>query len=363
MTNALVSRAVSRAARRVAMVGSCIGIAERIGVMGLALLLLPLTTRAEPITLKLSFITSDRSNIYQCYVEPFVDAVNGGGAGIVQIKVYFSGAISPVMTEQARLALDGVADLAYVVPGYTPKQFPDVSVLELPGLFSNEIGSSLVFARLAAAGALEGYRKFFVVGAFVTVGESIHSRKPIATLAELKGQRIRVNNSITGSAIRKLGAVPTLLAVNRTMEALSQGKLDGVTVPAALLSEFGFGRLTTHHYLLELGGAPVSLVMSREKFASLPPRAREIIRKYSGAWLSERGATCFDEKNRETVAQLRGDRRRTVVKPSPADLVAARRVLASVIEEWAAQSPHNQELLALVRAEIAKLHSPMEAKP
>ena len=95
-----------------------------------------------------------------------------------------------------------------------------------------------------------------------------------------------------------------------------------MTVPPSLLFEFGFGRLTTHHYLLEFGGAAVSLVMSREKFASLPPRAQEIIRKYSGDWLSERGAACFDAKNRETVAQLKADRRRTVVEPSSADVAA-----------------------------------------
>ena len=327
------------------------------------LILVPALAAADPVTLKLSFITSDRSSLYQCYVEPFVDAVNAGGVGIVQIKVYFSGAISPAMTEQARLALDGAADLVYVVPGYTPKQFPDVSVLELPGVFRNEREASLVFARLAAAGAFEGYQKFLVVGAFVTIGESIDSRKPIATLAELEGQRLRVNNSITSSAIRMLGAVPTLVPVNQTMDALSQGKLDGVTVPPALLFEFGFGRLATHHYLLEFGGAPVTLVMSREKFASLPPRAQEIIRKYGGDWLSERGADCFVAKNRETVAQLKADARRTVVEPSSADVAAADRVFQSVTEEWAAQSPRNRELLALARAEIAKLRSQNETRP
>ncbi len=333
-----------------------------VGAAALALLL-PLAARAEPITLKLSFITSDRSNIYQCYVKPFVENVNADGTGIVQIKVYFSGAINPAMTEQAKLVLDGTADLAYVVPGYTPKQFPDIPVLELPGLFRNEIGSSLVFARLAAAGALEGYRKFFVVGAFVTGGETIHSRKPIAKLADLKGQTIRANNQMIAISLRKLGAVPSLLPINRTMDALSQGKLDGVTVATSVLMEFGFGRLTNRHYLLPLGGALISLVMNREKFASLPPRAREIIRKYSGDWLSERGAACFDEQNREMAAKLKADRRRSVVEPSPADLVAARRVFASVVEEWAARSPHNRELLALVKAEIAKLHPSTEVRP
>jgi len=326
-------------------------------------LLLPATAVAAPVTLKLSFVTSDRSNIYQCYVKPFVDAVDADGAGLVQIKVYFSGAISPAMPEQAQLVLDGAADLAYVVPGYTPRQFPDISVLELPGLFRNERESSLTFARLAAAGALEGYRKFFVVGAFVSEGESIHSRKPVATLADLKGQQIRVNNQVEAETLRKLGAVPTLLPINRTMEALSQGKLDGVTVPSSILTEFGFARLANNHYLLPLSGVLISLVMSREKLASLPRRAQEIIVKYSGKWLSEQGAGCFVAKNREMAAKLKADPRRTVVEPSSTDLATGREVFSSVVEDWANESPRHRELLALVESELAKLRSTKETRP
>ena len=328
----------------------------QVGAVTIALLL-PATAVAEPVTLKLSFITSDRSSIYQCYVKPLVDAVNADGAGIVQIKVYFSGAINPDMPKQAQLVLKGAADLAYVVPAYTPSQFPDISVLELPGLFRNEREASLVFARLAAAGALEGYRKFYVVGAFVTEGESIHSRKPIAMLADLKGQRIRVNNQVEAETLRKLGAVSFLVPINRAMEDLSQGKLDGVTVPTSVLTEFGFARLTNNHYLLPLGGALVSLVMNRENLGSLPPPAQEIIRKYSGDWLSEQGADCFVVKNREMVARLKADRRRTVVEPSSTDLATAHEVFPSVVEDWAGESAHNRELLGMVEAELAKIRS------
>ncbi len=323
----------------------------------LALAFLPALANADSITLKLSFITSDRSNLYQCYVKPFVDAVNADGAGIVNIKVYFSGAISREMAEQAELVLRGDADLAYVVPGYSPHQFPDISVLELPGLFRNEREASLVFGRLVALGALEEYRKFFVVGAYVTT-ETIHSRKPIASLADLKGQTIRANNPILAASLHKLGANPSLLPINRTMEALSLGKLDGVTVATAAMTEFGFSRLTNHHYLLPLGGAPISLVMNRHKLASLPPPAQEIIRKFSGEWMSERGAACFEASNRQTAATLRTERRRTVVEPSPADLATAQKAFTSVVDQWAAESPHHRALLTLVQAELRKLRPP-----
>ena len=337
--------------------------AFNLAAVALVLSLVPAFAAAGPITLKLSFFTSNRSNIYQCQIGPFVDAVNADGAGMVQIKVYFSGTISPVLADQPKLVLDGTADLAIAVPGNSPQRFPDSAVFELPGLFRDEREASRIFTRLVEAGALKGFKPFFVVGAFVSDGESIHSRKQIATIADLKGQKIRVNNEIEAKSLRKLGAIPVLLPLNKTMDALGEGKIDGATVAPAMVFEFGFGRLTSHHYLLHLGAVPTALVMNRKKLESLPKPAQALIRKYSGEWLSSRASACFATKNRELAEKLKADRRRTVVEPSPADLAAARSVFASVTEEWAAQSPHNRELLELVRAEIAKLRSSKEMRP
>ncbi len=332
-------------------------------VMAIAAISCSRVVSAEEATLKFSFFTSDRSIIYQCQIKPFVDAVNAEGAGLVQIKVYFSGAISPVQSQQPQLVRDGIADLANVAPGYSPQLFPDTAVLELPGLFRDQREASLVFTRLIEAGALKGYRDFFVVGAFVSAGESIHSLKPIARLADLKGQTIRVNNEIEAVTLRKLGAVPRLLPLNRTMEELSKGELDGATVPPPMLFEFGYGRLTGNHYLLQLGGAPVTLLMNRKKLTALPVRAQEIIRKYSGEWMAEQEIACMEAKAHEIVAQLNADRRRTVVEPSSADLSTARKVFSSVVEDWAKESPRHRELLALVKSQIAKLRSPKETHP
>ena len=91
--------------------------ALHLAVVALALSLVPALAVADPVTLKLSFFTSDRSNIYQCQIKPFVEAVNADGAGVVQIKVYFSGTLSPVLADQPKLVLDGTADLAIAVPG------------------------------------------------------------------------------------------------------------------------------------------------------------------------------------------------------------------------------------------------------
>lgn len=320
-------------------------------------LMLPLAAHAEPIKLKFSFFTSDRSNIYEAQIKPFVDAVNEEGKGLVEIEVYFSGAISKVQIAQPELVNDGTADMAIIVPGQSPEQFPDSAVMEMPGVFRTPLEASQVFYRLIEGNALKGFEEYIVLGAFVSAGESVHSRKPIATLADLNGQTIRTNNRTEAAALEKLGAIPVLLAINQTTEAISRGKIDGAAVPPAMLFEFGIGRVTSHHYMIHLGGAPTAMAMNRKKFESLPPRAQAIIRKYSGQWLIEKAVTGMDMVDQQVLEQLKSDPRRTVTDPSQSDLDTIRRTFTSVVGQWAAASQHNRELFDRANAEIAKLRS------
>jgi len=150
-----------------------LSVAMRTTVVLIALLL-PLAARAEPIKLKFSFFTSDRSYIYQNSIKPFVDAINKEGKGLVEIEMYFSGTISSVQADQPQLVTDGIADLALIVPGRTPQKFSDTAVMELPGLYRDQREASLVFTRLTEAGDLKGYENFFVVGAFVADSKPSH---------------------------------------------------------------------------------------------------------------------------------------------------------------------------------------------
>jgi TRAP-type C4-dicarboxylate transport system substrate-binding protein len=319
--------------------------------------LLPSMAAAAPIELKFSFFTSDRSNIYQYDIKPFVDAVNDEGKGLIEIKMYFSGAISAVQAQQPQLVADDTADMALVVPAQSPDRFGDSAVMEMPGMFRDPREASLVFTRLIEAGALQGYGDFFVIGAYVSGPESIHSREPIAAIEDLKGLTIRTNNKTEAAVLQKLGAIPVLLAINQATDAINRDKIDAATFPPWLLFEFGIGRVANNHFMIQLGGVPTVLIMNRGKFASLPPAAQAIIRKYSGQWLAERSVAGFDALDEQTLEQLRSDPRRKVIDLSAADLESTRRVFASVVEDWAAMSPHNRELLTLVRSEIKTLRS------
>ena len=320
-------------------------------------LLWPLTAHGEPIKLKLSFFTSDRSVAYQTAVKPFVDAINHNGGNLVEIELYPSGTLGRVQKELPQLVLDGTADIAFIVPGQNPELFPDNAVVELPGLFRDVREATLTYTRLVANGVLAGYRDYFAIGAFATQPEVINSRKPIRDIAGLKGLRIRTNNNTQAKALARLGAVPKVLAFNETAAELSSGALDAATVPPAQLFDVGIGRLTSNHYLLGTSAAPLALLMNRKVFDRLPEPAKALILRYSGEWTAERFIAGYQVAEKTTLAEIEADNRRSVVVPSAADRATAQRAFKAIVDEWAAANPHHRALLTATEAELAKIRS------
>jgi TRAP-type C4-dicarboxylate transport system substrate-binding protein len=321
----------------------------------LSFALSPCAAIAEPIALKLAFFTSDQSKIYNIAVRPFVDAVNAHDS--IKIETYPSGILGKDQAKQPQMVRDGVADIAFVVLGPTGNQFPDRSVMELPGLFNDMAEATLVCTRLIASGMMEGFSDFYVIGAFATDPESIHTRPPVATLGDLKGKRIRANNMLEAGVLAKLGMYPVVLPIGKTAEAISRGTIDGAATAPLAMVDFGVGRVATHHFMLSLGPTVIAILMNRKKLESLSKENQAVIRQYSGEWLAARIVEGYAPYNKEIVEQLKSDPAREVVFPSQADIDVAAIAFKAARMEWAETSPHNRQLLNAAEAELRQLRS------
>ncbi|MDR3476244.1 MAG: TRAP transporter substrate-binding protein DctP [Devosia sp.] len=326
-------------------------------VAALAFALLPSPAGAQAVTLKLAFFASDQTTLFRATVQPFVDAVNAEGKGLVQIVVYSGGVLGRDVSQQPEAVLNGTADIAYLVPGYTPDRFPSNSVVELPGLFNDAREATLVYTRLIARNALRGYDDFVVLGAYVTEPETIHGRRPIDSIDDLKGRRIRINNTMETAALEKLGALPVPLELSQVADALSAGNIDATMLASVPLADFGVKRIATNHYFLGVSGAPIALVMSRKVFEALPQAARDLLMKYSGEWTAGRFIEIYTNASAKIVQELKVDPRRAVVFPSSSDLDRARSAFQSVIADWLKTDPGNQELLLAAENELAALRA------
>jgi TRAP-type C4-dicarboxylate transport system substrate-binding protein len=322
-----------------------------------ALALLPAVAAAEPIKLKLAFFSSDRNHLYRNLVKPFTDAVNAEGKGLVEIEVHLSGKLGADLRKQSRLPLDGAADFVAVVVPYEQAQFPDTYVVELPSLYRDAREASFAFTRLVAAGTIGGFDDFFVVGAVASDPETIHARPPVASLADLKGKRIRASNAVESAVMKALGMTPMSVPINEIAEAIGGGRLDGAYVPVLPMIAFGVGRIASNHYLLETSSVPLCLLMSRKRFDSLPGDVQAIIAKYSGEWLVQQFLQIDEAATALVMHQLESDSKRKVVLPSKPDMKTASAVFKSIVDDYAAGDPHDAALVDAARAEVAKQRS------
>jgi TRAP-type C4-dicarboxylate transport system substrate-binding protein len=315
------------------------------------------SAHADPVKLRFASFTSDTEQTLLTVFKPFADGASKDSDGAVQIDIFPNGALGRNPAQQAQMVADGIADIAWVVPSFTPGRFPETEVFELPGLFRSLEEGTMVFTRLTAAGKIESFKDFLPIATVTTAPYSIHARVPIKTLADLKGRKIRISSSIESETLRALGAVPVGMSTTEVAEALARGTVDGTTGHPSALFDFGQVRVVSSHYFIRLGAVPITILMNRTKFNSLPKAGQDAILKYSGMWTAHQFATNITAYNEGLMKKLTSDPARTIVTPTPADADTAQAAFDKVIDTWAAKSPGNKKMLELVRAEIAAVRT------
>ena len=178
------------------------------------------------------------------------------------------------------MVLDGVADIGFIVPPFTPGRFPDTEVMELPGHVSGPRGRhARLYAVCVSTACLKDYGDYVPIAMWATPPFSLHSNFPIASVKDLKGKKVRGSGVIQIESLKALGAVPVGMPPTEVPEALARRTIDASTSQPAVLFDFGLDRVTSHHYFMRLGVVPLAVVMNRKKFEALPKAGQDAIRK------------------------------------------------------------------------------------
>ena len=159
---------------------------------------------------------------------------------------------------------------------------PAANVLALPFLFRNFDHLHNILDHAIGDEILAGFRQHGFVGlAFYDSGSrSIYnSVRPVRSLAEMKGLRIRVQQSaLMFDMIKALGAEPIELPYGQVLTGLSTGLIDGAENNWPSYVTTNHYKLAPYYTLTEHTMGPEVLVMSLRAWESLSPEDQEIFR-------------------------------------------------------------------------------------
>jgi TRAP-type C4-dicarboxylate transport system substrate-binding protein len=302
-----------------------------------ALALSAMQVQAQPIELKLSYYVGDQHAMSQWLIR-WGEALEKRSNGRIVVKRFPGAQLGPAQ-QHYDLARTGRADLAWFFHGGTPGRFPLTELINLPYMVgSADAGTRVLNDPELRQKYLDPEHKGVKVLVLFThpPGQAHTVKKPVRTLADLKGQRVRFPSPPVRDFLEALGATPVGVVPTEMVEQLQKGALDGVMIDyggAGIAFRMG----GTVKYTTEFNAYVTSfgLAMNEEVWKKLAPDLQQVITDTTAAMLPEIGPAWDGIDAAGKKALMDGGMQ--VSKLSPEDELRARRVGAEVAESRLAE--------------------------
>jgi TRAP-type C4-dicarboxylate transport system substrate-binding protein len=187
--------------------------------------------------------------------------------GKVKVNVFWGESLAKGR-ELLKAVQTGIADMAYMASAYYVDQFPAAQLFGLPFTHPNLMVNILTVREMydkfpSLRAELEKYnlRPVYYTDGYMY---KLRTTKPVKSLAETKGLKIRATGAAQPKILKELGAFPVTVAGGETYEALLRGVLDGalwplhayiqykIIEPAPYTLNMGVTRFPVLHYPINL---------------------------------------------------------------------------------------------------------------
>jgi TRAP-type C4-dicarboxylate transport system substrate-binding protein len=299
------------------------------------------TASAQEVTLKFHHIWPASAMAPTRVIAPWCEKVAAESNNRIKCQMLHAmsgGGTPPQLVDRVK---DGVDDLTITLPGYTPGRFPAMEVFELPFMTNSaEVGAAAAwdFLQKYATKEFPGTK---VLATWVHDEGYVHTAsKPVKSLDDFRGLKLRAPTRQTNKLLAKLGATPVGMPVTGVADALSKGTIDGYVLPWEVIPAFKLHEMTKFHTETDpsrpaMYSAGFIFAMNQARYDSLPADLKKVIDNNSGAALSRQIGRIWDESQAvgRKAAQDRGN---TFIKLTPAETDQWVKASASLYDEWTA---------------------------
>ena len=214
-------------------------------------------------------------------IEQFKKDVEAATGGKVIVEVFpamqLGGAQENVTQVRA-----GTIMMTWVGMAFLSRTVPELEAVSLPFMFPNrEVAYKVMDGKIGALIDQKMADKGFISLGFMELGprQVTNSVRPIKTMADLKGLKIRLQPNETHLAtFRALGANPVAMDIREVYSAMEQKVIDGHENPYALIVDSRFYEVqkyvsnTAHFFDF------IAVVANRKKFEALAPEYQAAIK-------------------------------------------------------------------------------------
>jgi TRAP-type C4-dicarboxylate transport system substrate-binding protein len=318
--------------------------------------------QAPQVTLRMHHFLPAVSNGHAKFLAPWAQKVGQESGGRIKIDIFPAmqlGGTPPQLFDQAR---DGVVDIVWTLPGNTPGRFPAVETFELPFVpHRKAVVNSRALQEFAAVNLKDEFREVHPICFWAHDHGLVHANKPVRTLEDMRGLKLRFPTRLAGEALRALGATAIGMPIPQVPESLAQRVIDGTVLPWEVVPSVKVHELVKNH--TEIPGSPTLytstfiLAMNKPKYDALPADLKQILDNNSGLAAATMAGKVWDEQEVAVSAMVKA-RGNTMITLSVEEAARWRKTTEPVVENWLKtikdRGLDGQKLLDEARAAIKK---------
>jgi len=252
--------------------------------------------------------------------------------GKVKVTVFHGATLTPP-GQTYDSVVNGICDIGMSALAYTRGKFPLSEVIDLPLGYRSGV---------AATNLVNEYYKKFKPREFDAVKVLffhahspglLFTRKPVASLEDMKGMKIR-STGLSNKVVEALGGVPVGMPMTESYDALSKGVADGITCPYEAMWGFKLGEVLhscTEDYAIAHSTA-FFVVINKNKWARMSPSTGTTIEKINEEFIVKYGKA-WDEIDIEGKAFMI-KKGATIIKLSKAEEARWKTAVKPILDEY-----------------------------
>jgi TRAP-type C4-dicarboxylate transport system substrate-binding protein len=273
----------------------------------------PLAARAQQVfTFRLHSFSSPTALDHTLHLDRWAERVAQQSQNRIRVEMFPAMQLGGQPRDLPQQLEDGVVDMIWTVPGFTPGRFMGTEGLELPfmntGRSATQSPAAFEFAEKNLAET--EYRGIKIISMHTTDRALIHtSRRPVRGIEDFRGLRLRVAGRFIGEAVTALGATPVGIPLGGVYEATARNQVDGFLINWAITHPFRLYEVAKFHTEPQGTGLFQGILltlMSARSYNRLPAELKAVIDANSGAALSRRLGEIWDTQTQQAIDAARG---------------------------------------------------------
>jgi TRAP-type C4-dicarboxylate transport system substrate-binding protein len=251
----------------------------------------PASSPAQEVTLRLQTFMPPVANPYKHFLIPWADKVSKESNGRIKVQLYPSMQLGGAPTTLLQQVRDGVVDIIWTLPGFTPGVMVKDEVFELPFLHRSTRSTVLALQDFVERHMQKELAPYHVLQVHAHAGTLFMTKHPINRIEDFRGMKLRTPSRTAAWIVEALGGSPVQVALPELGPMLSKGTVSSSVLTYEIAPAVKMQDLVDYFTTLDgpqprMGTTVFMFLMNKRRYESLPPDLKAVIDANSGRRLS-----------------------------------------------------------------------------